>query len=738
MIPRRTALSRSLFAAFPQRPLHHLALSTLVLAFAAAGASTARAQDTSAEPESTEQTSANGEVMTLPAIVVERDQDNAVQGFVAKRGSTASKTDTPLIEVPQSISVVTRDQLDVRDVDSDQEALRYTPGVVAEPFGSHSTGFFNRFFILRGFSSQNGGDYLDGMRVPDFYGRFEPYGYERIDVLRGPSSVLYGQMDPGGVVNRVSKLPTDEAFGEVALEVGTFDHREAKFDLGGPLDADGEFLFRLTGLYRDANVATDYDFGQEVPNDRRFLAPSLTWKPSEDTSLTILASYLRDDGEEGNTYTTPEGKPTRFALRENGFNNFEHEQYSLGYFLEHRFNDTFQFRQRVRSLYYEVDHVTLYSPYWEPPIDANTIATYSEGYPEVQRTLTMDNQLQADFEAGGMEHTALFGVDYRNKVRHIEWTGGTGPNFDLNNPDYNQGVATVGDIWRDRRYHTRQIGVYAQDQAKLDDNWVFTLGGRYDWAESETDDIIRLTHSESDDQAFTWRGGVTYLFDSGLAPYFSYSESFLPTEADFEPTEGQQFEVGLKYQPTGQNVIYTVSVYDLTQQNILTPDPNDPTGATLIQTGEVKSQGIELEATGSLAKGLDFTLAYAFNDTEITEANDGTEGNRLARAPRNIASAWVDYTVQGGPAAGLGMGLGVRYIGDAYADNGNTIENESYTLLDASARYDLGRLDESLDGVNVQLNVNNLLDEEYSTCIDSFNCAYGEERTITAQVSYNW
>lgn len=312
------------------------------------------------------------------------------------------------------------------------------------------------------------------------------------------------------------------------------------------------------------------------------------------------------------------------------------------------------------------------------------------------------------------------------------------------------GQPLVIDLSGDSEFYTEtdQVGIYAQDQVKFND-WIVTLGGRYDWADTDELFTDRLDGSQTEtrqgDEAFTYRVGLGYLFDSGVVPYVSYSESFEPaigTDAfgtPFEPTEGQQYEVGVKYQPPELNVLITLSGFELTQQNVLTPDP-DPTREDFsVQTGEVRVRGAELETKASLMQGLEFTAAYAYYDSEITESNElGEQGNDLSFAPEHQASVWLDYTFQGGALSGLDIGAGVRHVGDYFGELANTTENPNFTLVDAALRYELGRVHKRLEGAHLTVYVNNLFDREFFVGCGFATCEYGEQRSIFASLRYNW
>lgn len=702
-----------------------------------------------------------GGVTTLSPISVTGRLESAtgpVDGMVAKRSATGTKTDVSILDIPQSLSVVTRDQMDVQGVTNLEQSVRYTPGVRSEILGA---GTERDKIYIRGFEPNY---YLDGMMLP--YGaagqgaRIETYGLERVEVLRGPSSVLYGQNPPGGIVNMVSKRPTAESFREIALEGGNFDRRQVAADFSGPIDEDGKFLYRLTALKRTSDTQVDY-----ARDNREYVAPSFTWKPTEATTFTILGQYQKDDADVsvmylpawGTLYENPYGDiPRSRNIDEPNHDKFQRYYRSLGYLFEHRFNDKLTVRQNLR--YTDVD-VTAYSVYGtglimnpatQRPTDYRTLSRYQWDVDRYQSFFTVDNQVEAKLKTGKLGHDLLVGLDYKRATLDQTVHGGVGPTIDVYAPVYRDigRSAKVVDGYEDQH----QLGLYLQDQISLE-RWLLTLGGRYDWTDKTNRNRLNNVKTTTDDNVFTGRVGLTYLAESGLAPYASYSTSFEPVSgtgyggSPFDPTKGRQYEAGVKYQPTGSNSLIAVSAFHLTQTNVLTPDitHRDCTlypgtcGNFNEQTGEVEVKGLEFEARASLTDSLDLITTYAYTTSEITQSNTASLGKQQSLIPRHQASAWADYTIGGGPLAGLRIGGGVRYVGTSYGDNLNTLKTPAYTLVDAALQYDLGQLASQLKGARVSLNVNNLFDRRYlTTCAAVSACFYGPGRVVLAQVRYRW
>ncbi|MEW5422941.1 TonB-dependent siderophore receptor [Amorphus sp. 3PC139-8] len=669
-----------------------------------------------------------------------------VEGFVAEESLAATKTDTPILETPQSVYVVGREQMDVQDAETVPQALRYTPGILTERNGADER---TDFIYSRGFEID---EYLDGTRiVPGVWTtpKVEAFGLERIDVMKGPASVLYGQGSPGGVASLISKRPTAEPYREVSVEAGNYESFRGTIDLSGPLDADGRLLYRLTGLVRDADTQVD-----GVEEQRYFVAPALTWRPTEDTTLDILTQYMRDPDvglyyklpAVGTLLPNPNGRiPTSFRSGDPSFDRQERTQYSAGYNFEHRFSDALKFRQNGRFTRVEGDYAILVVGNLQA--DQHTIDRSAYTAVESTNTFSVDTNLQGKLSTGPFEHTILGGVDYQLLNSDRVDGFGSAPPIDYLNPIYNQTIpATVAFL--DNNQKNEQIGIYLQDQIDFG-NLSLVVGGRHDWAWSDTLDYLYGSETKQDDAAFTGRAGLIYTFDSGIAPYVSYSESFEPevgTTFDgtpFDPTTGQQYEAGLKYQRPGTNSFFGASLYEIHQQNVPTADP-DPAHLAIdpfaqVQSGEVVSRGVELEANVELTDGLHLIATYAYLDAEITKSNDGLEGFAPVYQPKNMASAWLDYQFASGPLDGLGVGVGVRYVGESYGDAANTLVVPAYTLLDASLRYDVGAKVAALDGLELSLNGKNLLDEVYvSGCQNINTCYYGQRRLLSARLSYRW
>ena len=678
----------------------------------------------------------------MKPVKVIADKQKIVQGltsYVVDEASASTKTNTPLIETPQSISIVTRKQMDDQNAIFIGEALRYTPGLQSQTFGADSRFLW---FNMRGFDATTTGLFQDGLqlRAPSFVVSYnpEPYGMERIEVPRGPASVLYGQGNPGGLVNFVSKRPmVKETFHELIFQPGSFNFQQGSFDFNDSIDQKGEFTYRLTGVVRESGTMQDF-----VPNDRVFIAPSLTWQPNSDTTLTILSNYQYDVfGEfqwlptEGTLLPNPNGVvPTDRFLGEPAFDRQDRTFYSLGYIFDHRFDNTWSVRQKVRLNH--TDRNTRGVSGFTLRPDMRTWERFAYLNDNSLDAISVDNQLHAKFTTGPVQHTVLVGLDYQ----HID-IGRKGNSWDTSpidvfNPSYSDGPPPLtGPFPTGSEIMQNQTGLYFQEQAKVFDRLILQFGGRHDWASNNVFNTVRGTTIDEDDNKFTYRGGAVYRSEYGLAPYFSYARSFNPVGGTnffgdpFKPETGEQFEAGLKYQPPGWDSFLTFAWFDLTRQNVVQPDPNNPLNQ--IQTGEMNSTGIELEAVSNFEFGLSLIATYTNFDIEITQTTIPTELNMMpANVADEMASFWADYTQPDGFFKGLGIGGGVRYTGPTFATNENLLQVDGITLGDAAIHYTKG-------GFRVAFNIQNVTDEKFvASCFGA--CSYGDRRTMRGTVAYRW
>jgi iron complex outermembrane receptor protein len=661
--------------------------------------------------------------------------------YVSTGSLSATKSDAPLIETPQSVTVISRDQIDLLNWTSLQ---RYTAGVTGENYGPDER---YDWLTLRGFYPVQ---YIDGLQAP--IGSIsnvgtDLYGFQSVDILKGPSSVLYGQTPPGGIVNMTSRRPEREWGGEVEAQYGSHDHMQAAGDITGPL---GDMLsFRLTGLIRDRGTQIDH-----VDSERQYIAPALTLDVSDRTRLTLLAYYQHDKvkGDSGGflpifgtLLPNPLGKiPVGTNLGEPDLNRYTREQYGIGWDLSHQFNDMFGFQQNAK--YFKADS-KMASTYGQGLVDANfdgvpddyrTVNRASFPFDETIKTYNIDNRVSIKFASGGFEHSVLAGYDYRRYnlksffgFASSTFPAGSVPTIDLFNPVYGVPFTPPEATTPYGNQLQHQHGVYIQDQIKYD-NWVLTLSGRQDMVRTYS------PGSKVKDDDFSYRVGLNYVSDFGFAPYVQMARSFQPqggtdavTGQPFRPSTGTQYEAGIKYDgrnlPEGMKAFASIAAYKLKQKNVVTTS-----SISFLQTqqGEVEVKGIEAEAVARFHERLSFNASYSYTETEVTDSVNLDEiGNQLMVVPKHKISMLVDYTFQSGPLGGLGAGVGGRYLSKAYGDAKNQFLNQSATLFDVIVHYD--RADWRLS-----FNANNVFNKTYvARCSSAIDCFYGTKRIMTGSLT---
>ncbi|MFF7065826.1 TonB-dependent siderophore receptor [Pseudomonas sp. NPDC008258] len=678
-----------------------------------------------------------------------------VEGYLAKRTAVGTKTDTALVEVPRSISVATRQQMSDRSVHSLDDAVRYMPGIVSASFGSDTRYDWMR---VRGFEPTQ---FLDGLPLPrGVYAnpKAETWNLDRLALLRGPASSTYGQTPPGGLLDMVSRRPQAESAHEIEVQYGSDNHRQINFASTGKIDDEGRFLYGVSGVIRDSGTQIDH-----VDNKRYNIAPSLTWNIDTDTTLTLLTQFTRDDtgitsqfhSIQGTKIDMPFGKISHHKnLGDPNYEFYDRTYYALGYAFEHRFNDVWQFRQNLRytksDLAFQAITVNSYIPAFADfgfvVDDEGNTGRGTTNVDEDISQFAVDNNFQGDFATGAVNHTLLIGLDHQRSNTNYLAIFGSAPGVNVNNPVYGLPITRPdrSTAFYDYDQKTRQTGIYVQDQMALD-KWRLTLGGREDWVHTGTKFFNQgdATNTQRD-KKFSGNAAISYVFDSGFVPYLSYAESFQPSsnasvsaEDSFKPTEGKQWELGIKYQPPGSNTLLSAAVYDLTQKNVSVTN-NVGNVTVTSQTGEVKVRGLELEAVSDVTENLKVTAAYTLAKSEV---QDGLyKGNRLQLMPNQQASLWADYTWHSGVLDGFGVGAGARYTGNTYGDQANTYlgKANAYTVFDASVHYDLGRLSTSLKGASVAVNATNLFNKDYISTCDSFYCYYGDERSVVASANYKF
>lgn len=668
--------------------------------------------------------------------VIRVDGMSADNGTVAARNSSAAtKTSTPLIETARSVSVVTRKEMEQRSVRDIIEAVRYSAGVT-----TGRAGFDPRFdaIEIRGYDATTMGDYKDGLRQPYLnYGMFrtDPYSLERVEIVKGPVSVLYGAGTPAGIVNKVSKVARGERIREVEALYGTKTRKQVAFDLGDTLGEGSDLSYRIVGLARKGETNLD------IADDRYLIQPSFTWTPTEQTTLTVygLAQNTETDGSIS-AITDASGKVHAMRGSDPDYDYQKIRQQQIGYSLDHAFNDFVTFRQNLRY-----SHMDLLGRYLGVAGWTGTVAHRNPwAVRDNMNVFQVDNQLEWTFDTGPLSHTLLTGLDYLDTRGSIGYGfGAIDPayDFDITNPVYGMSGPTADYNYLLVDRDLRQTGIYAIDQISLD-KWRFTLGGRQTWVEQNADGSAggAAVSDHVRKNAFTVQASALYAFDNGLSPYASYATSFEPvtsrsvTGGILAPMEGEQFELGVKYQPPGSSILLSAAAYHLTETN--KPVVVDALAGTNRSLGEVTNKGIELEARANIANGWDVIASYTYSHSRITAGTDA--GNAPAVKSPHVVALWGNYTFEGDTAfAGLSAGAGLRYASTNYNSTANTAKNDATIYLDAALGYDFGAVDAKYDGLVAAFNIRNITDRRDTVCNEGY-CSLSQGRNITASLKYSW
>ncbi len=651
--------------------------------------------------------------------------------YRASNATTATRTDTPIRDIPQSIQVIPRQVLKDQQVNRVEDAVRNISGVTkGQGFGGSGDGF-----IIRGFPTTN--ILRDGFKGSDFTSAFstipETSILERIEVLKGPASILYGNIEPGGVINLVKKKPLDTPYYGAEVTLGSFGFSQTSIDLSGPLNEDKSVLYRLNGVYENSSSFRDF-----TQIDRVVIAPQISWKISDRTTLNVTSDYLKDrrpfdlgliafgKGVADIPISRRLGEPNDFRRVEN---------IALGTTLEHKFSDDWQIRNSVR--FDKINNET--SRFQYAALDESTGELLREYRSAIgdRTNYNIQTNLTGKFTTGSIGHQLLVGVDYAN-IREVESGKSTDGIFPINifNPIYGATIPTEFTGAFDQNYRSNNVGIYVQDQIAFSPQFKALIGGRLDIANQDTTDNLTATNTAQNDTAFSPRVGVVYQPTPEVSLYTSLSSSFNPnffalTAANtlLQPERGTQYEIGVKGNLFNNRLTTTLAFFDITKTNVAVADPTN--SDFVLSAGEVKSQGVELDIAGEIAPGWNAIASYAYTDAKTTKGDESIPaGLRLLNSPRHTASLWTSYQLQSGDLKGLGAGIGVFYVGDRSGDSQNTYFLPSYLRTDASLFY-------RRDDWSVSLGAKNLFGVRYiKSGLDRlFETEPGEPFTLMGTVS---
>lgn len=680
---------------------------------------------------------------TLKTVTVEataEEADGPVEGYHAKRSATGTKTDTPLLETPVSVQVITRDLMDEQQALTLADAVKNVSGVYTRqgPDGNTADSFNIRGFQLASYGSS----YMDGVKD---YSRApkETAGLERVEVLKGPAAIMYGRIEPGGMINRVAKKPQAEAFTTLQQQAGSHNYFRTTLDSNGALSGDQSWLYRVNLAVEDAN-----GFKDDTHNKRLYIAPQIEWLAGEHTSIRTGLEYQENERSWALTYGTigDSNGPINVPLSTNLHDKDDHyEDDSLSWFLtwDHAINENWEFKQRIT--YVERDSVAQGT--WINDVDDN--GNYSREYwgwdDEDSQIISTNLDLTGKVETGGIKHTLLAGLDYFDEDYDSGgWAGGgTVLTTNIYNPNHNDAPYDLDYTSSEYWYSNENAGFYLQDQmAMLDDNLHLMLGLRYDQADYLN--VFGTNQRASADQHTTWRGGLLYKLTPRASVYTSYVEGFgspnatTPEQEDFDPQTAHQYEVGTKVELTPQLGV-TLAVFRLIKDNLTMANPLNKDQTIL--AGEATSDGVELDITGQLTEHWDIIASYAYTDVRYTNS-DRYQGQRLHSVPRHGASLWNSYRFAntgwqiGGGAEYRSERLGMqRPLGTTTSLYPYTMD--AYTLLNLMVGYDFEIANLP---VKAQLNVSNATDEVYfpSTYGSRSRIAQGTPRNVMGSIQVSF
>lgn len=645
------------------------------------------------------QDSGAGEGTVLERITVQGAQggtDNDSRSIVATTTTGASKIPTAILDTAASVSVITAKEMQQRNASTVEEVLRYTAGVSTDFYGSDDR--FD-YFKIRGFDAYV---YRDGLLIGDPFGgiREEAYAYERAEVLKGASSTTFGVSDPGGSVNFVTKTPKSERFGEAFVSGGSYNRAETGVDFGDNITEDDTLSYRLTAKARKADG--EYDYSRD---DEKFFMGGLTWRPTDMTSLTVVYDHLNKDGVPGSG-----GHPlgtnfdrSRF-FGEPDYNYRGTNRNSVSVMLDHDFGSGLTLGANAR--YSKTNSDFGYAYISSTPTNGSTRASRSYfGNDQSVENHAFDTHLQYDTSFDTVDSKSLVGFTYYRTSGDNKSYFGAAPSIDWLRPVYTGRPATVP-LYQSLKTEQDTRAVYIQQDLTFFDKLIVSGSLRNDWLDTKQTNMLSGVRSQGDASELTSRLGLTYRWTEEFATYASYSESAVPSSINVEPERGQQYEVGVKYQPLEFPALFSAAVYDLTKTNITRTDP-----VTNLQSaiGEVRVQGVDLEAKAEINENWSLTAAYSYLSSEIVEnGTQGNEGNQLAFVPHHIASLWATYSLPGdGRRGDMTVSLGARYSSSYYFDDANTLSTDAHVVFDAAATYKLAQ------NTSIEFNVANLFDEKH-------------------------
>ena len=637
-------------------------------------------------------------VILLPGITLDvSGADDDAGTVVAQEMAVGGKIATSILDTPASVSVITRKEIERRDARTLEDVLQYSASAISDYYGTDDR---NDYFLIRGFQAST---YRDGITLGSMRGiREEPLAYDRVEVIRGANSTLFGVADPGGSINFVTKRPRGERIADVFAAVGSHDRKEVGFDVGDVLTPDATLSWRLTGKVQDS--AREYDFSRD---DRRFLMGGLTWQPSDVTSVSLIVDHLKQDATpNGGGYPRFGDYDRSLFLGEPDFNYLNVDRTTASVIVDHDFGGGLTLRSNLRHSDTADDYGYVYIAGDDGvfPVGRGFIATDGAADERASNVI-----LQYARQFGRIDSNTLAGIEYRDvSSNQTSYFAGAAP-IDPRDPVYTGAPDSVVPYLDQRRDSTNKA-VFAQQNLSLDDRFILTVGARHDRLTLREADLLAATDLNDDYAETSGRAALTWKVTPDISAYVSYAESVAPPALGVEPERGDQYELGLKYAPQGMNALFSAAVYDLRKTNITVVDP-DTFDRSLV--GEIRVRGVDLEAKAEITPDLSLLAAYSYTDSQVLRSDPvrGVEivGNEMGSVPNHAASVWVDYTLAGAGARGdMTFGLGARYTGTYFfATQNNNGRSQAALLLDAAYSYAI------TDSTQLAVNVHNLTDEKH-------------------------
>lgn len=645
--------------------------------------------------------------------------DETPSSIVAQELWVGGKVATSILNTPASVSVVTQKEIEQRSASTTEEILQYTPGVITDYYGTDDR---NDYFNIRGFQATT---YRDGLTLGSMRGvREEPFAYERVEILRGANSTLFGPADPGGSVNFVTKQPRFSQFGQGYVTYGSFDHVESGLDMGDAND-DQTLAYRFTGKFQDSD--REYDHSQD---DNNFLMGGLTWAPTAFTSATLVVDHLRQDSTPNSGgYPLDKEYDRDEFFGEPSYNFHDVERTSISGTFTHDFDNGFVLRSNLRHSDLTDDFGYVYISD-SAARTGTTVNRYLFGTDKESEQLNGNLMLQYDARFENLDSSTIVGLEYLDASTEDSSVYALTSPIDIANPVHTgvpSGVAPYSANDQDNTIKS----VFLQQNLSFYERFIVTAGMRNDSMDVSSTNIAGVKSSDSYSEN-SFRGALTYMVTDEVSTYVSMVESVAPPVVGTTPERGKQYEIGVKYSPLAINALFSAAIYDLTQEDI-TIAVVQPSGAIERETvGESRVRGLDLEAKAELTENLSLVGGYSYMDSEVVRGTlrNGTslKGNELVTAPKHSASLWSYYSL---PGTDVSVGLGARYIGAYYFDAANSGQSDGTTLFDAALNYKLAK------GTDLALNVSNLLDEQHVVGSGTADY-YNPGRELTAKVSYNW